>query len=176
MMVDLSMQDLFSVAMKRNIPALRDPWPRPQNGEWLNVGAGNQIIPGFTNLGKPDWEWPFDKLPYGDETVESILAFNFLEHLSGEQAITMLVEFQRVLQPGGIVTFSMPHHNSHLFGQDLTHKSMWNEESFRNLFVNDCYDPSAGFGKKWKLKVHTIFLMGVVMRNLSVMGQLIREG
>ena len=171
---DFSIQNLFRLSMKRELPTLRMINPQPKRGEWLNIGAGFQVIPGFTNLDKPKWRWPRDPLPYGDDTVESILAFHFLEHLSGENAITMLLEIQRVLRRGGILTFCMPYYLSSMQGHDLTHKSFWNEDSFRTLFGNGYYDIN-GLQDQWKLRVHTLFLMGVVFRNLAIIGQLIKE-
>jgi hypothetical protein len=137
----MTVQELFALAMKRGLPELITN--DNEKGIVINVGAGNSVIPGAKNFDKPNWSWPESKfLPCFDESAKVIHAYHFLEHLSGEDAITMLMEFQRVLIPGGVVNFLVPYYNSSMQAQDLTHKSFWNETTFQTLFRNKYYDPN----------------------------------
>jgi ubiquinone/menaquinone biosynthesis C-methylase UbiE len=168
----MTLQELFKLAMKRDIEELLEP---PSRGFALNIGAGKSIIKGAYNIDKPEWQWPESAyLPYEDNTVRLIHAYHFLEHLSGEDAITMLLEFQRVLMPGGIINFLVPYYSSSMQAQDLTHKSSWNETTFKTLFSNKYYDPN-GRTHEWKLKVHVCVIIGIVERNLALLGQLVKE-
>lgn len=162
-----TLNDIFQSGMARTIPTPL----QPLDGIIFDVGAsGLKKAPGAIALGLPEWQWPRDRLPAEDGTVALIHAYHFLEHLSGEDAIAMLREFERVLMPGGIVDFCIPYYNSNLWAHDLTHKSHWCEDSFTNLFKNGYYDPAG----EWKLEQHFIVIMGIVERNIALVGQLVK--
>ena len=163
----MTFQDLFLFAMKRPLNNLMVV-PGPS----FDLGAsGRYRVPGSIALGLPDWSFPRDNIPAKDETVAMVHCFHFLEHLSGENAIYLLREVERVLIKGGVMNYCMPYYNSNLMAQDLTHKSAWNEESFRNLFENKFYDPAGD----WDLKVNFQIIAGIVERNLSLIGQLVKQ-
>lgn len=160
-------QDLFLFSMKRPLNNILSAAPGPS----FDLGSsGRYKVPGATALGLPDWNFPRDNIPAKDNTVAMVHCYHFLEHLSGEDAISLLREIERVLIKGGIMNFCMPYYNSNLMAQDLTHKSFWNENSFANLFENQFYD-LAGI---WRLKVHFQIIAGIVERNLSLIGQLVK--
>jgi hypothetical protein len=162
------LQELFWWGMMREVP----PLLQPPAGLAFDVGAsGLKKAPGAVALGLPEWSWPRDRIPAEDSTVAVIHAYHFMEHLSGEDAIAMLREFERVLVPGGVVNFCIPYYNSNLWAHDLTHKSQWCEDSFTNLFKNDYYDPAGA----WKLRQHFCVIMGVVERNTVIIGQLTKD-
>jgi hypothetical protein len=97
--------------------------------------------------------------------------YHFLEHLTGADAISFLREAERVMVPNkSVLNFAIPFYNSSGMAQDLTHRSFWCETTFDNLFKNKWYSPAG----EWKLDVHAIMIMGVVERNLALIGQLIR--
>lgn len=169
----MNIQELFKLAMKRDLPELLET-PSHLVYPHLNMGAGKSVIPGAINIDKPEWEWPkSERLPVEDECIGLIHAYHFLEHLSGEDAITMLLEFQRVLKPGGIINFVVPYYNSSMQAHDLTHKSFWNEDTFQTLFRCEYYDPN-GLTQQWKLRVHFQVIIGIVERNMALMGQLVK--
>lgn len=162
------LQELFWFGMMREIPPLLPP----PAGLVFDIGAsGLKKAPGAVALGLPEWCWPRDAIPAGAETVGVVHCYHFLEHLSGEDAIAMLREFERVLVPGGVVNFCIPYYNSNLAAHDLTHKSSWCEDSFTNLFKNSYYDPAGS----WRLKQHFCVIMGIVERNIVLVGQLVKE-
>lgn len=167
----MNFETLFKQALDRDLNQLLDPIPG------LSIGLGESGIKKFgidLSLGLPDWRWPRDKIPAADESVAIIYAYHFLEHLTGEEAIEMLWECQRVLKVGGILQFCMPWAKAEIASQDLTHKSFWTESSFRTLMNNPYYDPSAD-EKKWRLRQHYLVISGIVERNICLMGQLVKE-
>ena len=163
----MNFQTFFALGMKRYIPDLLAP-----AGVSIDVGAsGKYRVPGATmHIGSPDWLFPRDHLPVPDDSVAVIHAYHFLEHLSGADAVLFLREVERVLKPGGVLSFSVPYFSSSLSAQDLDHKSQWCEDTFSNLFENDTYDH---FGK-WQLNVHFLMVAGIAHRNLALLGQLIK--
>lgn len=164
-----SIQELFKLGMKRDIPELLE-FSGP--GKIFDIGAsGKMVAPGAISLGLPDWEFPRNAFPAENASVSTIHCYHFLEHLTGTDAIAFLRECERVMIPGAsVMNFCIPYFSSPLQAQDLTHKSPWMEETFRTLFDNYYYDPAG----KWNLRVHTIMIMGIVNRNLALVGQLVR--
>jgi len=164
----MDIQHFFKIGLSRDIPQLI---PLPE-GDFVGVDIGasgtKKIMP--VCVGLPDWRWPRDNLPFQDDTVDVATAFHFLEHLSGEDAISMLREIERVLKPGGVVNVVVPYYNSSMQAHDLTHKSCYNESTFDNLF-NCAYYDIAG---NWSLKIHAQFIMGIVERNMALFAQLIK--
>lgn len=164
----MTMNDVFKLAMKREIAE-----PLPLVGRGLDIGAGNMLIPDTIPLSYPDWTWPIDQIPYSDGQVDHIHCYHFMEHLTGPDAIDFLFECQRVLKVGGVFQFCVPYYNSGLQAQDLTHRSAWNEETFRNLFSNSFYGTK--HNGKWRFRIHFQAIIGVVERNISLIGQLVKE-
>jgi SAM-dependent methyltransferase len=83
---------------------------------------------------------PGSKLPFEDETFDSISAFDVLEHLSREAPNNLFIyymnELHRVLRPGGIAVFvfpSFPHRDAF---SDPTHVNFITSETV-NFFVNN---------------------------------------
>jgi hypothetical protein len=163
----MNIQQLFKLGMKRDIPDLLE-FP----GKSFDIGAsGKSVAPGATPLGLPEWSFPRDKIPAESNSVATLHCYHFLEHLTGDDAIAFLREAERVMIPGNsVLNFVVPYFSSPLQAQDITHKSAWMEETFRNLFDNHYYDPAG----EWKLREHTVMIIGIVNRNLAMMGQLVK--
>lgn len=163
----MNIQQLFKFGMKRDLPELLE-----FSGTAFDIGATGKIVtPGAIPLGLPDWSFPFQFIPARNSTVATIHCYHFLEHLSGTDVIAFLRECERVMIPGqSVMNFCIPYYNSQGQAQDLTHKSSWCEDNFKNLFQNSYYDIAG----EWKLKVHTIMIIGIVERNLALIGQLVR--
>lgn len=166
--MSLTIQDLFRNGMSREIPELA----HPPVGYGYDLGAsGEKKIAGCTALGLPDWSFPEQPIPAPPDSVADIHAYHFLEHLTGDDAIKLLREVERVLVPGGVMNICVPYYSSSMQAQDLTHKSVWCETTFQTLFDNKYYDPAG----QWKLRVHTQFIMGIVERNLALFVQLVKD-
>jgi predicted SAM-dependent methyltransferase len=81
----------------------------------LNLGSGETPIPGFVNVdaleSAPGVDVVADigrRLPYDDDAVDLIYASHLLEHFPTEDVPRLLVEWRRVLQPGGILLVAVP--------------------------------------------------------------------
>lgn len=170
MEVIMDLIKLAKLALDRDIGEILIP-----KIEGLIVGIGetgikkseeNQI-----SIGLPEWNFPKDKIPCEDNSVRILHAYHFLEHLSGEDAIKFLIEVQRVLKIGGVLQFGIPYYNCEIAYQDLTHKSFWTESTFKTLMNNKYYKP---IDFEWGLKIQSQCIIGIVERNLMLVGQLLK--
>lgn len=164
----MDFEKLFALGLDRTLPKLLDP----PKGQSLGLGESGIKRTSDFALGLPDWSFPRDRIPFDDNSMAIIHAYHFMEHLSGEHAIMLLEEVQRVLMPNGIFQFCIPWAKAEIAFQDLTHKSFWTESSFRMLMGNTYYDPS---GIKWQLRQHYLVVAGIVERNMCLLGQLVKE-
>ena len=164
----MEFQELFYHGLDRRLP----PLLVPKEGLSVGLGESGSKRAGHLSLGLPDWRWPRDCIPAENGAVAIVHAYHFMEHLTGEEAIMMLYEVQRVLMQGGIFQFCIPWAKAEIADQDLTHKSKWTESSFRMLMNNPYYSPSEG---EWKLRQHFLVIAGIVERNICLLGQLVKE-
>lgn len=156
----------FGEGMDRTLPPI---FERPE-GFVLNLGAGNKHISGTVPLDYPDWDAEVDLIPYGDGTVDGIIAYHFLEHV--RNLFPLLSECQRVLKSGGVMQIVVPYGASDLAMQDMDHKRFFTEESWRTLFNNPYYNKNG----RWEFEVGFNLIAGVVHRNLILMTQLLKVG
>lgn len=144
------------------------------DGVVISLGEGENtrhVDKDALSLGLPHWRWPRDKIPLDDETVALIHAYHFLEHLTGEDAISLLCEAQRVLKSGGLFYYGIPLAGTELSYHDLTHKSFWSEDTITNLLYNEYYEIE---GKPTELNLCGQCIIGIVERNLMLYGCLIK--
>jgi predicted SAM-dependent methyltransferase len=153
--------------MDRDIPPIHR-WD--EHGLVFNLGCGKKIIQGAINLDLPSWDANLNTISAGTDSTDCVHAYHFLEHL--DNPIAMLAEIQRVLKPGGVANIVVPYYNSQMSAQDLSHKSVWCETTWQNLFKNTYYMRP---GENWRLRVHLNIIIGVVERNLCLMTQLVKE-
>lgn len=80
----------------------------------LNVGCGDNLVPGFINL---DWEWRpgihlcWDvrrPIPLPDRSLDGIFSEHCLEHVGHEECAAALRDFARLLRPGGTLRLLLP--------------------------------------------------------------------
>lgn len=72
----------------------------------VQFGSGGNQLVGWNNH---DAETPIEKpLPYGDNTVDTILCEHTCEHVSTPDFFRFLLECKRILKPGGSLYLSMP--------------------------------------------------------------------
>ena len=145
-------------------------WLPDEGGLSLNLGAGEKHISSALSLDLPEWDADTERLPYPDESVATIYALHFLEHV--EKPIDLLRECQRVLMPGGHLNVVVPHWNTQLAHSDLDHKTSWDEETWSRIFNNKYY---AKDHEGWRFRIGTNVLMGIDARNLLIITQLIKE-
>lgn len=86
-----------------------------RKGLWLNVGGGNLAYPTFENLdidptqGGARFVDIRAGLPYGNESVEVLIASHILEHLHPFWDLPRILrEFYRVMQPGATLRIAVP--------------------------------------------------------------------
>lgn len=108
----------------------------------VNLGAGQDIIPGFVNhdlvalqgidvthdLNVYPWPW-------ASGSVHEIKVYDVLEHL--DNFIRAMEEVWRVLAPGGLCRINVPYWNSWCVPSDPTHRRGFHETTFR------FFDPSS---------------------------------
>ncbi|MDI9244971.1 methyltransferase domain-containing protein [Marinobacter sp. CHS3-4] len=80
----------------------------------LHIGCGKKYLPGFKHLDVIN----FDHVDYvcdtrkltmiEDETVSEIYASHILEHVVRSEVVTVLLEWKRVLKPGGLLRVAVP--------------------------------------------------------------------
>jgi len=72
----------------------------------VNLGCGTNRLPGWDNHDADiDITNP---LPWGDSTIEYILAEHVVEHVRYRQAVMFMTECHRVLLPGGVLRVIVP--------------------------------------------------------------------
>lgn len=81
----------------------------------LHLGAGNKIIPGYTNCdfrSLPGIDKIFDletfPYPFKDNSVSYILTMETLEHLSFVHMPKIFKELYRILEPNGMLSIQVP--------------------------------------------------------------------
>jgi len=81
----------------------------------LNLGCGGDRKEGYVNIDiresvEPDVVLDLEKesLPYGDNSVDEVIAYDFLEHISFRRVNFVLKEIHRVLKPNGILELRCP--------------------------------------------------------------------
>jgi SAM-dependent methyltransferase len=165
--MSFNINEFFKLGMKRDIPELIEP------GKYqLNLGCGANKLPNCENIDWPDWDAVTSNIPYPSESMDTIWAFHFFEHLTGEDAIRILKECERVLVVGGTLNIVVPHRLGMIAYQDLDHKSFWTEETIRTLVNNPYYEKNREVA--WQLQVHMGVIIGIVERNLALMTQLVK--
>ncbi len=135
----------------------------------LNLGCGNDIRKGWTNLDMykhdgVDVVHNLEKYPYPfkDNQFELILADNVLEHL--DDTIGIMKELYRILRPGGKVILKFPYYQHPNAWVDPTHKKCLTVGTFeyfvkkrvkliKGKYVHNPVD-NEGLFKKLEYKYH----------------------
>ena len=165
----MNLQELFRIGMDRAVPQSAK---RPDKRS-INLGVGNKEMPsGVVSIGLPEWNAETDPLPYANESIGEIWALHFLEHI--DNVLGVLAECQRVLVPGGVMRIVVPYGACHMWVHDLTHKHMFNEDTWRQTFRNAYYGDKDLPGG-WKFRVGLNLIMGVKGENLALFTELIKE-
>lgn len=121
----------------------------------LNLGSGHRKIEGYCNVDiqarvNPDLLCDVTEgLPFDDNSIEEIRAFDFLEHCPLGKTLPVVEEIWRVLKPGGLFEHLTPSSDGRGAFQDPTHQSFWNINSwlyFTQDIYRDLYGIKAKFG------------------------------
>jgi predicted SAM-dependent methyltransferase len=161
------LEEFFHIGMDRRVFAPNDP-----RGPQINLGHGNKQMPdGVVSIGLPEWDAEIDPIPFDTESIGTIWALHFLEHI--ENVLWVLRECHRVLRPGGAMNIVVPYGACHMYVHDLTHRHMFNEDTWRQTFHNAYYDDK---GTDWYWEVSFNMIMGIKGENLALFTQLIKGG
>jgi len=120
----------------------------------LNLGCGFRKIEGYVNIDarkevKPDKVLDVTKgLPYDDDSVDEVRAYDFLEHIPIGKTVFVISEIWRVLKPEGKLEHFTPTTDGRGAFQDPTHVSFWNLNSWL-YFMNDEYRALYGIEAKF---------------------------
>lgn len=91
--------------------------PKTETKTKLHIGCGTNYFEGWinidnnsdNNISKLDLNIDLrNPLPFRDDSVDFIYNEHFLEHLTVAEGVKALIEFRRVLKPGGILRIAMP--------------------------------------------------------------------
>lgn len=78
----------------------------------LNLGGGDKYYPGWINCdlhGEVDLQIDCTKkLPFESSSVDHIESIHFVEHVNRMTVDNMILEWHRVLKPGGTLTIEVP--------------------------------------------------------------------
>lgn len=78
----------------------------------LNLGSGDSKIPGFISVdlydSQADVQADICDLPFPDQSVSEIVAYQVVEHIPYQKSVKMFAEMYRVLKPGGKATLETP--------------------------------------------------------------------
>ena len=74
----------------------------------LNIGAGSYPLEGFENLDLPEFDMKKLPWPYKGESISMIVMGHVLEHVPRKNAMKVLREAKRVLEPGGVIHIAVP--------------------------------------------------------------------
>ncbi len=75
----------------------------------LNLGCGNNLLPGYVNIDRKTGDEVYPLADYADNSVDEILASHILEHFSHRGEVgKVLAEWHRVLKPDGTIKIAVP--------------------------------------------------------------------
>ena len=121
----------------------------------LNLGCGYAKLEGYVNIDnreevEPDLVCDLLKgLPYEDNSVDEVRAYDFLEHIpAGGKVVEVIEEIYRVLKPDGVFEHFTPSTDSRAAFQDPFHLSFWNVNSWI-YYSNDEYRDLYGIKAKF---------------------------
>lgn len=120
--------------MNKYIHRLAEAEARRRGLRLIDLGGAHNSPPGYESLDVVDADVIFEvgsgPLPFPDDSVGVIRAFDFFEHVPREKFVAAMNDFYRVLAPGGWVLSGTPSTDGRGAFQDPTHVNFMNENSY----------------------------------------------
>jgi predicted SAM-dependent methyltransferase len=123
----------------------------------LNLGSGKRKLKDFINIDNraecnPDVICDLSEgIPYEDNTVDEVVAIDFIEHLERQDVLKFMDEVYRVLKPGGKFFHRTPSEEGRGAWQDPMHKSAWNINTWKHYFTDPAYRDLYGTVPNFKI-------------------------
>lgn len=130
----------------------------------LDIGCDGKKTPGAVGMdfyAYPDVEVVHDMTkfpwPFPEGAFDYAVAHQVLEHIphrddetAGRDLLfSIFDEVYRILRPGGVFEFDVPHVRSRMAVMDITHRRFFNEDTFSHLWLPE---RDSGYPRKiWKL-------------------------
>lgn len=118
-----------------------------------DIGMDAYAVPGVDVVHNAlDVPWPFS-----DASFDRVVSHQFLEHLpptgsaGSDPLFTVFDEVWRILKPGGVFAFDVPHFKGDQAYNDPTHRRSIDDRYFTRFYTPDEYNPYYP-RKMWVLK------------------------
>ena len=100
----------------------------------LHLGCGPKRLPGYVNIDlwisdATDYVCDIRRLPWADGSVQAVESHHVIEHISHRDIESTLLEWRRVLVPGGTLALETPH-----FDRTVAEYLAGNEERLVSIF------------------------------------------
>lgn len=103
-----------------------------------------------------------------DGSMDAVFASNLVEHLTHEQFDAMLLECDRVLEPGGRIAFVQPNFRLAYkrYFDDYTHVTMWSDASLPDFLTSRGWEIEHVRGRYMPLSVKSRFPVSALLIRL----------
>jgi len=98
----------------------------------------------------------FVEMPFGNNSIEEVYSSHFIEHIPQNKVIWFFNEIYRILVTGGLLEIYVPPSTGRGAFCDPTHRSYWNDLSFRYYDMSWCRTLSESYGIKCNFKVEKV--------------------
>ena len=120
--------------MNRHIHPLAIRWTERKNLMRIDLGGAHNRVEKFATLDMVDADIIHEvgngPLPFPDNSVGIVRAFDFFEHVPREKFVAVMNDIYRILAPGGWIMSGTPSTDGRGAYQDPTHVNFMNENSF----------------------------------------------
>jgi len=120
----------------------------------LHVGCGKMILDGYCNIdthkrnGADMIHFLPDELNFIENTVEEVRCWHVVEDFTADVQRKVVLDFLRVLKPGGILHLKMPHRSNKCFWGSVYHQKAAVSGTF-NALVKGCEEDNYSEPRKF---------------------------
>jgi len=151
----------------------------------IHLGCGQAFDPAYHNninfdyitndiSALPGVKWCYDlnnvPWPYDDESTQTVLAIDVIEHLDNPKSI--LEEIYRILIPGGLLQLQVPYFGSLAHANDMTHKHGFTPSTFGFFIPGHPYCESSPWYSSARFTVSSLMIDNVPLSSFSLAQEL----